>query len=136
MLELAGCLLGHTSAELQGADACFNAVAVPICAHCLRRGRSLSRPCSTRLAISWPRPLLRSSAQCLHLLARLWLLSAQVQEPVEAMLEVAGYPDHTIASISFNFWHKLSRNLSRCAGGASAWAEGRGPYFCSAIALF
>jgi hypothetical protein len=32
---------------------------------------------------------------------------------VEAMLEVAGYPEHSIASISFAFWHKLSKQLSQ-----------------------
>uniref|UniRef100_A0A7S0WIF6 Importin N-terminal domain-containing protein n=1 Tax=Chlamydomonas leiostraca TaxID=1034604 RepID=A0A7S0WIF6_9CHLO len=36
----------------------------------------------------------------------------EVQAPVEAMLEVAGHPDHTIASMSFNFWHKLAKALS------------------------
>lgn len=37
----------------------------------------------------------------------------QVQAPVEAMLEVAAYPEHSIASICFIFWHKLSKHLSQ-----------------------
>ncbi|KXZ44767.1 hypothetical protein GPECTOR_62g882 [Gonium pectorale] len=36
---------------------------------------------------------------------------AEVRSPVEAMLEVAAYPDFSICSMSFNFWHRLSRQL-------------------------
>lgn len=43
------------------------------------------------------------------------LPTPQVQAPVEALLEVAGYPDHAIASISFVFWHKLAKALTRLA---------------------
>jgi hypothetical protein len=37
--------------------------------------------------------------------------SSQVRPLVEAMLEVAAYPDFSIASMSFNFWAKLARQL-------------------------
>lgn len=37
----------------------------------------------------------------------------QVQAPVEAMLEVASHPDHAVASMSFTFWHRLSKTLNR-----------------------
>jgi len=46
--------------------------------------------------------------------AYIMLVASAVPEtrlPVEAMLEVAGYPDFTICSISFNFWSKLARQL-------------------------
>jgi hypothetical protein len=29
------------------------------------------------------------------------------------MLEVASHPDHAIASMSFTFWHRLSKTLNR-----------------------
>eukprot|EP00200_Dunaliella_tertiolecta_P006984 CAMPEP_0202382050 /NCGR_PEP_ID=MMETSP1127-20130417/40683_1 /ASSEMBLY_ACC=CAM_ASM_000462 /TAXON_ID=3047 /ORGANISM="Dunaliella tertiolecta, Strain CCMP1320" /LENGTH=1111 /DNA_ID=CAMNT_0048981157 /DNA_START=70 /DNA_END=3405 /DNA_ORIENTATION=+ len=48
----------------------------------------------------------------------------EVQAPVEAMLDVAGYPEHSIASICFIFWHKLSKHLSQ---GWSQSPEPPGP---------
>ncbi|KAI7846036.1 hypothetical protein COHA_000403 [Chlorella ohadii] len=36
----------------------------------------------------------------------------QVSGPVEALLDVASHPDDSICSISFNFWHRLSRALT------------------------
>lgn len=33
-------------------------------------------------------------------------------QPVEALLEVAAYPDQAISAISFNFWHRLMRRLT------------------------
>lgn len=35
----------------------------------------------------------------------------EVSQPVEAMLEVAAYPDFGIASMSFLFWAKLAKQL-------------------------
>lgn len=32
-------------------------------------------------------------------------------QPVEALLEVAAYPDEEISAISFNFWHRLMHRL-------------------------
>ncbi|GAX77385.1 hypothetical protein CEUSTIGMA_g4831.t1 [Chlamydomonas eustigma] len=46
--------------------------------------------------------------------AYIFLIATAVKEvwsPVEAMLEVAAFPDFSIASISFNFWTKLSRQV-------------------------
>ena len=40
----------------------------------------------------------------------------QVRAPVEALLEVAAYPDFGICSMSFNFWH-------RRGGGAAGGGE-------------
>ena len=37
--------------------------------------------------------------------------SKEVWEPVEAMLEVASYPDFNIAAMSFNFWAKLAHKV-------------------------
>jgi transportin-3 len=31
---------------------------------------------------------------------------------VQAMLEVAAFPEDSICAISFNFWHRLSRLLT------------------------
>ncbi len=31
---------------------------------------------------------------------------------MEALLDVASHPDDSICSISFNFWHRLSRALT------------------------
>ncbi|KAG2500508.1 hypothetical protein HYH03_001285 [Edaphochlamys debaryana] len=48
---------------------------------------------------------------------------SEVRAPVEALLEVAAYPDFSICSMSFNFWHRLSRHLLSgfsAAGGSSA----------------
>jgi hypothetical protein len=36
----------------------------------------------------------------------------QVLPPVEALLDVTAHPEHDIFSMSFGFWHKLSRQLS------------------------
>ncbi len=33
-------------------------------------------------------------------------------QPVQALLEVAAYPDDGICAISYTFWHRLSRRLS------------------------
>lgn len=33
-------------------------------------------------------------------------------QPVQALLEVAAYPDPAINSISFNFWHRLMHHLT------------------------
>ena len=32
-------------------------------------------------------------------------------QPIEALLDVVAYPDHSISAISFNFWHRLMRHL-------------------------
>lgn len=32
-------------------------------------------------------------------------------QPVQALLEVAAFPDAAISAISFNFWHRLMRHL-------------------------
>lgn len=40
------------------------------------------------------------------------LTPCQVSGPVEALLDVASHPDDSICSISFNFWHRLSRALT------------------------
>ncbi|PSC72289.1 transportin-3 isoform X1 [Micractinium conductrix] len=36
----------------------------------------------------------------------------QVSAPVEALLDVASHPEDSICSMSFNFWHRLSRALT------------------------
>lgn len=38
--------------------------------------------------------------------------SPDATQPVEAMLDVAAYPDQAISAISFNFWHHLMRRLT------------------------
>ncbi|DBA80940.1 TPA: hypothetical protein ACH3X2_007160 [Trebouxia sp. C0005] len=38
--------------------------------------------------------------------------SPDSMQPVDALLEVAAYPDQAISSISFNFWHRLMRQLT------------------------
>lgn len=37
--------------------------------------------------------------------------SPDAMQPVEALLDVAAYPDQAISAISFNFWHRLMRRL-------------------------
>ena len=37
--------------------------------------------------------------------------SPDAMQPVEALLDVAAYPDQAISTISFNFWHRLMRRL-------------------------
>ncbi|KAK2080120.1 hypothetical protein QBZ16_002516 [Prototheca wickerhamii] len=65
-------------------------------------------------------------------LARLF---AEAVAPVEALLDVAAHPADGIASISFNFWHRLSGALVAATGpepiraggaGEAALAPGRG----------
>ncbi|GFR52886.1 hypothetical protein Agub_g15518, partial [Astrephomene gubernaculifera] len=51
---------------------------------------------------------------------------AEVRAPVEALLEVAAYPDFGICSMSFNFWHRLSRQLLS-SGFSSGSAAAAGP---------
>ena len=41
-------------------------------------------------------------------------------QPVEALLDVAAYPDQAISSISFNFWHRLMRQLTSGFSGPEA----------------
>ena len=50
----------------------------------------------------------------LRILMRLcWRPGApEAMRPVEALLEVAAFPDDGIAAMSFNFWHRLARYLS------------------------
>jgi hypothetical protein len=36
----------------------------------------------------------------------------EAMRPVEALLEVAAFPDDGIAAMSFNFWHRLARHLT------------------------
>jgi len=36
----------------------------------------------------------------------------EAMRPVEALLEVAAFPDDGIAAMSFNFWHRLGRHLT------------------------
>ena len=38
--------------------------------------------------------------------------SPDAMQPVEALLDVAAYPDQAISVISFNFWHRLMRRLT------------------------
>ena len=38
--------------------------------------------------------------------------SPDSMQPVEALLEVAAFPDQAISSISLNFWHRLMRQLT------------------------
>lgn len=38
--------------------------------------------------------------------------SPDAMQPVEALLDVAAYPDQAISAISFNFWHHLMRRLT------------------------
>lgn len=38
--------------------------------------------------------------------------SPDATQPVEALLDVAAYPDQAISAISFNFWHHLMRRLT------------------------
>lgn len=50
-------------------------------------------------------------------MTRLWWHPAhtgapEAMRPVEALLEVAAFPDDGIAAMSFNFWHRLARYLS------------------------
>ena len=54
-------------------------------------------------------------------LLRTYLISAKVgpaagtedaMQPVQALLEVAAYPDDSICAISYTFWHRLSRRLT------------------------
>ncbi|GLC47401.1 hypothetical protein PLESTB_001959900 [Pleodorina starrii] len=49
---------------------------------------------------------------------------AEVRAPVEALLEVAAYPDFGICSMSFNFWHRLSRQLLSGSPGSGGSASG------------
>ncbi|KAG2431638.1 hypothetical protein HYH02_013215 [Chlamydomonas schloesseri] len=53
---------------------------------------------------------------------------AEVRAPVEALLEVAAYPDFSICSMSFNFWHRLSRFLTSgfSLGGGGGPGSGSG----------
>jgi len=44
----------------------------------------------------------------------------EVAALVEAMIDVAGYPDDAIAAISFNFWHSLAVALQSRGGGGGA----------------
>ena len=46
--------------------------------------------------------------------------SPDSMQPVEALLEVAAYPDQAISSISFNFWHRLMRQLTSGFSGPEA----------------
>ncbi|GIL53842.1 hypothetical protein Vafri_9477 [Volvox africanus] len=48
-----------------------------------------------------------------------------VRAPVEALLEVVAYPDFGICSMSFNFWHRLSRQLVNglSSGGTNSSAD-------------
>ena len=57
--------------------------------------------------------------------------SPEAAAPVEALLAVAAHPDNDIASMCFNFWHRLSRELTSSfnAGAAEApqvglWSPG------------
>ena len=46
--------------------------------------------------------------------------SPDSMQPVEALLEVAAYPDQAISSITFNFWHRLMRQLTSGFSGPEA----------------
>ncbi len=46
--------------------------------------------------------------------------SPDSMQPVEALLDVAAYPDQAISSISFNFWHRLMRQLTSGFSGPEA----------------
>jgi len=59
---------------------------------------------------------------CLHPLAEAAASRrADAAAPIEAMLEVAGHPDPEVRSISFSFWHKLSRVV--VTGSVDAWLQ-------------
>jgi transportin-3 len=59
---------------------------------------------------------------CIHPLAEAAARrQADAAAPIEAMLEVAGHPDPEIRSISFSFWHKLSRVV--VTGSVDAWLQ-------------
>jgi hypothetical protein len=49
---------------------------------------------------------------CFPISLLLLLLYMQVLPPVEALLDVTAHPEHDIFSMSFGFWHKVSRQLS------------------------
>lgn len=46
--------------------------------------------------------------------------SPDSMQPVEALLDVAAFPDQAISSISFNFWHRLMRQLTSGFSGPEA----------------
>ena len=50
-----------------------------------------------------------STCACTHLCVS--AASPDAMPPVEALLDVAAYPDQAISTISFNFWHRLMRRL-------------------------
>jgi hypothetical protein len=49
--------------------------------------------------------------------------TAEVSQPVEALLAVAAYPEDSVAFMSFEFWHRLSTVLMRAGSRAT---EGNG----------
>jgi transportin-3 len=49
--------------------------------------------------------------------------TAEVSQPVEALLAVAAYPEDSVAFMSFEFWHRLSTVLTRAGSRAT---EGNG----------
>jgi transportin-3 len=69
-------------------------------------------------------PYLPSTPACQVGEAYIFLISTAVKEvwtPVEAMLEVAAYPDFNIAAMSFNFWAKLAHKVGGC-GRMVGWS--------------
>lgn len=40
---------------------------------------------------------------------------------VQAMLEVAAFPEDSICTISFNFWHRISRLLTSLGQPGALW---------------
>ena len=51
---------------------------------------------------------------CLFKQCSIWPAAGteDAMQPVQALLEVAAYPDDGICAISYTFWHRLSRRLS------------------------
>ena len=49
-------------------------------------------------------------------------------QPVEALLEVAAFPDDGICAMTFNFWHRLSCDLTSSFSPASALHQANGSH--------
>lgn len=49
-------------------------------------------------------------------------------QPVEALLEVAAFPDDSICAMTFNFWHRLSCDLTSSFSPASSLQQPNGSH--------
>ena len=54
--------------------------------------------------------------------------SHEYVQPVEALLEVAAFPDDGICAMTFNFWHRLSCDLTSSFSPASALHQANGSH--------